>query len=713
MTTNKKGFAITAAETASTVYIYGGINMPDEDGFIVDDAEFVDEVNAIKSSAIDVRIASVGGDPMGAGVMYQSLVDHPAKVRTIVDKKAYSAGSMLLQAGDERIARPMAMVMVHGPATHAVDGRGSAQDHRKMADVIEAHADMMVPAYTRHGIEEQTVRSWLNSDTDQYFSAQAALDAGLIDKIEKSMPLAATAPTDYRIAAIGGKPAELLRVNHEDAKMADTEKQGAHENALDTDTIVAKHSRTVKRATQEGVKAEASRRKQITAVFTDFYDADPLNPVTALHDNCMEDTACTELEARRRIMAYLADASAEPIIARETYAIQPIVQAPMAVSQHLGGIPSRIAIGQDASEKMVEGATNALMAKAGYITDPKERKEAEAGGLMAMSLMEIGEKFAAMRGDSARTFSDPMLRAGHILAAHTSSDFPEVLANIAHKAAMLGYNEAPETWNQWCRVGNLTDFKEAKRVTTTAFPDLDEIPESGEYKHATISDVGEPIQLGTYGKRFRISRRAIINDDLSVFTDIPRKMGRAAARVPGNLAYAVLTANAALNQDAVTLFHADHNNLGTAGPPSITTLQEGFMDMALQQDPDANVVALNIEPSFLIVPRALRSTGKVLIGSEKDPTYDAANPGTPINEFYNSLTVISDGRLDASSAVVWYLAASPSQADTVEIAFLNGNQLPVVEQMETMSPDGRDYYVRLDCAAAALGYVGLYKNAGA
>ena len=41
---------------------------------------------------------------------------------------------------------------------------------------------------------------------------------------------------------------------------------------------------------------------------------------------------------------------------------------------------------------------------------------------------------------------------------------------------------------------------------------------------------GESIQLATYGKMFSITRQAIINDDLTAFTDIPRKMGRAAAR---------------------------------------------------------------------------------------------------------------------------------------------------------------------------------------
>ncbi len=52
----------------------------------------------------------------------------------------------------------------------------------------------------------------------------------------------------------------------------------------------------------------------------------------------------------------------------------------------------------------------------------------------------------------------------------------------------------------------------------------------------------------------------MINDDLQVLTQIPVKMGRAAARVPGDLAYIALTSNPLMN-DGVALFAAGHNKI--------------------------------------------------------------------------------------------------------------------------------------------------------
>ena len=62
--------------------------------------------------------------------------------------------------------------------------------------------------------------------------------------------------------------------------------------------------------------------------------------------------------------------------------------------------------------------------------------------------------------------------------------------------------------------------------------DLELIPELGNYPTTAFSESQESIQLATYGKKFGISRQAIINDDLDAFSTIPARMGRAAARKP-------------------------------------------------------------------------------------------------------------------------------------------------------------------------------------
>ena len=146
---------------------------------------------------------------------------------------------------------------------------------------------------------------------------------------------------------------------------------------------------------------------------------------------------------------------------------------------------------------------------------------------------------------------------------------------------------------------------------------LDEIPESGEYKHGTIGERAESIKLATYGKMFSITRQAIINDDLSAFTEIPRKMGRAAARTVGDLVFAIINGNPNM-ADGTALFHANHKNLaGSGGAPSAATVGAGRTKMRTQKD---GAATLNISPTFFLVPAALEDTARVLMASETDPS---------------------------------------------------------------------------------------------
>ena len=95
--------------------------------------------------------------------------------------------------------------------------------------------------------------------------------------------------------------------------------------------------------------------------------------------------------------------------------------------------------------------------------------------------------------------------------------------------------------------------------------------------------------------------------------------------------------------------------------------------------------------------------------------YDpAATAGTLTpNTAQGKAEVIADARLDAASATAWYLAANPNMADTIEVAFLDGDRNPRLEQQQEWTRDGTSFKVAIDACAAALGYQGLYKNAGA
>jgi hypothetical protein len=360
----------------------------------------------------------------------------------------------------------------------------------------------------------------------------------------------------------------------------------------------------------------------------------------------------------------------------------------------------RIEMGDSEHDKFLRAAEDAISYRAGIAG-----VDAKPTELVGFTLLEMARKSLELQG--VRTdHMDKREMVGRAFT-HSTSDFPKILENNARKAMLRGYDEAEEIFPKFTRAGNLSDFKQHSRVGLGTFDSLDEIPESGEYKHGTFGERAEPIQLATYGKLFSISRQAIINDDLSAFTEIPRKMGRAAARTVGDLVFAVINGNPAMS-DGDTLFHANHNNLAASGAAmSAATVGTGRKVMRTQKD---GAAVLNIRPSFLLVPAALEDTARVLMVSETDPSQANSKKPNPVR---NAAEVVVDARLDAASLTAWYLLADAGVFDTIEVGYLDGIAAPFLDQQDGWTIDGVEYKVRIDAAAAPLEFRTMYKNPGA
>ena len=231
--------------------------------------------------------------------------------------------------------------------------------------------------------------------------------------------------------------------------------------------------------------------------------------------------------------------------------------------------------------------------------------------------------------------------------------------------------------------------------------------ENGEFKRGAVTDGKETYQLATYGKIIGLTRQAIINDDLSAFTRIPAMFATAAANLESDTVYGILTANAAL-ADGVALFHAaTHLNYTSSGTViSIDSLGVAKKLMRLQKTPK-NVV-MNLTPKFLIVPAQIENVG----WQYTTPEYNAATAAT-VNPFRGQLQLIVEPRLDASSGTAWYLAADSNMVDTIEYCYLEGQNGVYIETRQGFDVDGMEIKARLDFAAKAIDYRGLYKNVGA
>ena len=80
--------------------------------------------------------------------------------------------------------------------------------------------------------------------------------------------------------------------------------------------------------------------------------------------------------------------------------------------------------------------------------------------------------------------------------------------------------------------------------------------------------------------------------------------------------------------------------------------------------------------------------------------------------FRNNFDVIVDAELDAVSEKAWYLAASPMDADTIEVTYLRGNQSPTLESDIPFDILGLNFRMYMDYGVNCLDYRGLFKNEG-
>ena len=357
-----------------------------------------------------------------------------------------------------------------------------------------------------------------------------------------------------------------------------------------------------------------------------------------------------------------------------------------------------IQTGADERDKFRSAAEDGLLIRSGKAP---EKAADGARDLAGFSLRELARESLRMSGQNQG--GDAM---GMIGRALTTSDFPLILANIANKSLFDGYAAASETWQKWCGTGSTSDFKTNTVVRAGEMADLDQIREDDEYKYGARSEAQEQFAIATYGKLFSISRQAIINDDLGALTDIPAAHGEAAGRKLGDIAYAVLTANAAMG-DGTTLFHANHGNLGTNGVIGTTTMAEAIKLMALQKDIGGKR-RLNIAPKYMITSPALAQAAQTFFGSSMIGTQ--ANPNQ-VNIYAGLVELVFEPRLFDDSATAWYLAGDKGK--TVKMYFLNGNQTPYMETKQGWSVDGVEYKVRIDAGAKAIDWKSLLKNAGA
>ena len=346
---------------------------------------------------------------------------------------------------------------------------------------------------------------------------------------------------------------------------------------------------------------------------------------------------------------------------------------------------------------------NARMGEALYCRATPTAKPSEAARpYMAMTSLDIAREVLTRNGISTTGLSHD----GIITRAMGTSDFPVILGDSANRTLRAAYQAAPAIMRQLGRQTTAKDFRAQSRIQMDVPLDLSKVNEHGEYKHGYVSEAKESYKVDTFGRILSLSRQALVNDDLSAFADLTRRMGLAASAFEDQFLTDLLVGadgNGPVMDDGKSLFHADRGNL--SGSPSgvgDSAIRSVYIAMQRRKGQGDNLIAAT--PKFMLVPPEEQAQALAQLGEVFPISAETYNP------FAEALTLLVEPCLTDTKA--WYVTADPALIDGLEYAYLEGNEGPQIFTREGFDTDSLDFKIRLDFGAGFVDWRGWYKNPG-
>lgn len=526
------------------------------------------------------------------------------------------------------------------------------------------------------------------------------------------------------------KPQESFKMNEAlralcvargmDAKLSDEDAQRwmvehfAKDSQRDVDikSIVAEAARAAAEEARKALKAEQERvesfRKEVDAA-------------CELAGLPGERAACYELKDMQEVRKHLLEvkAKSEPEIG---YSL-PIRAGEAQRDKHVAAIGTALVM-------RALDATNCKQERKDALLPPDRRAHGHEHFRHA-SLLDLARECLHADGLNTRGLSREQIAIAALgwphkvglradPAYHTTGSFTKLTQDAVNKSMMVGYQEFPATWRRCFRQGaSVPDLKTIHRLRMGSIPNLPDWPTNTPPEQVSFKDSEETYRVQPKSARLSFSWDLLVNDDMDALSRAPQMFGDAAARTVNALAWAQITSNPTM-EDGVPLFsvatgNRKRTNLTTgAGAPSTTTVQtlrNLMRQMRGENTPEGNESQdiLNLEPAFIVGPSALEQDIIALVRSAYDP---ASNVFMKFNTAA-VLEPIIEPLLDANSTTAWYLFASTSRIDTVEVTFLQGHETPVTRQWSDEQTLSQNWAVLQAVAAKALNHRGMQKHAGA
>ncbi len=344
-----------------------------------------------------------------------------------------------------------------------------------------------------------------------------------------------------------------------------------------------------------------------------------------------------------------------------------------------------------------------------------------ARNLMGMHLRDLAIECLQMDGTDERNLNRrntdelySMLQRGFY---NPEAAFPAILDNTIEKAYREGHKKVSVTFDRITKKGTLSDFKTHDNYYIAGpVGEFLEVPENGELKHDVFRDDKLPTRkLKTYGRQFTLSRKAFIDDDISLVTSLPARYAASARKTINKQVYQILVQNPAV-YDGVALFSSQHKNLLKIGT-GVTQEAMQTMIMALANQRDQFDEAIIINPASIVVPSGMQFDMYTLFYSPTIHTTDNTQAVNPLYQYREQLEVVEDPTINAlcggmGNVMPWWLLGAEGDTDFIEVDYLNGQEIPNIRRMEVPGQLGFVWDIYLDWGISVMDFRGGVKNPG-
>lgn len=323
--------------------------------------------------------------------------------------------------------------------------------------------------------------------------------------------------------------------------------------------------------------------------------------------------------------------------------------------------------------------------------------------LMDLSIQAAGQYYNGSRKSEGymKTFlhADKQIQFS---GGFTTLAVGNLLESVANKVLLASFKAQETVWQFFTGVQNLSDFKPHNMYRLGVNGAYGKVPASGELKHGELSSSKRTLQGDTYGMIISLTRRDMINDDLSAFRKIPSELGRLANLAIENAFWTLL-----LN-DPDNFFDAANGNyvVGADSVLGIPGLTKGALAMSNFVDefgkpilakPDRILVGSHQE----VYANQLYKDVSVINGTDTNDLSKNPHAGLfrPYASPYPNNTAIRDmdgNAFENQGLLRWWMFANPAVIAAIVVGFLNGKRTPVIESaeadFETLGMKWRSYH---------------------